>query len=221
MKWTKEHDKELVKEMLMERPFEQPKGSPMIGLIWQKIVDNLNAKEYQKFCLKGIRSVRERYGILEEKHKRKMREELNESGISPEPDELDQLLEEIIALFNSHDEIREKDKETKNDEKNIAEDIRFKALETFGETKRRKSETTSDSESEQGENCQTRKTDNRKKRKSQTLEYFRSKHDSELEFNKQELEVRKQELELRRQELEAHSSQNEGLMKVLLEFTKK
>ena len=57
--------------------------------------------------------MRERYGILEEKHKRKMREELNESGISPEPDELDQLLEEIIALFNSHDEIREKEKETK------------------------------------------------------------------------------------------------------------
>ena len=207
--------------MLMKRPFEQPKGSRMIGLIWQKIVDNLNAKEYPKFCLKGIRSVRERYGILEEKHKRKMREELNESGTSPEPDELDQLLEEIIALFNSHDEIREKEKETKNDEKNIAEDIRFKALETFGETKRRKSETISDSESEQGENGQTRKTDNRKKRKSKTLEYFRSKHDSELELKKQELEVRKQELELRRQELEAHRLQNEGLMKVLLEFTKK
>ena len=155
------------------------------------------------------------------KHKRKMREELNESGISHEPDELDQLLEEIIALFNSHDEIQEKDKETKNDEKNIAEDIRFKALETFGETKRGKSKTTSDSESEQGENCQTRKTDNRKKGKSQTLEYFRSKHDSELEFKKQDLEVQKQELEVRRQELEAHRSQNEGLMKVLLEFTKK
>ena len=70
----------------------------------------------------------------------------------------------------------------------IAEDIRLKALETFGETKRRKSETTSDSESEQADNCQTRRTDNRKKRKSKTLEYFRSKHDSELEFKKQELE---------------------------------
>ena len=112
MKWTKEHDKELVKEMLMERPFEQPKGSRMIGLIWQKIMDNLNAKEYPKFCLKGIRSVRERYGILE-KYKRKMREETSASGISPEPDELDQLLEEIIALFNSHDEIREKERDKK------------------------------------------------------------------------------------------------------------
>ena len=45
-----------------------------------------------------------------------MREETNASGINPEPDELDQLLEEIIALFNSHDEIREKEetKMTKN-----------------------------------------------------------------------------------------------------------
>ncbi|CAB3993629.1 Hypothetical predicted protein [Paramuricea clavata] len=142
MKWTKEHDKELLKEMLMERPFEQPKGSRMIGLIWQKIMDNLNTKAYPKFCLKGIRSVRERYGILEEKYRRKMREEMNASGISPEANEIDQLLEEIIALFDSNEEVREKEKETKNEEKGIAEDIRLKALETVGETKRRKNEIT-------------------------------------------------------------------------------
>ncbi|CAB4017123.1 Hypothetical predicted protein [Paramuricea clavata] len=110
MKWTKEHDKELLKEMLMEQAWP----------------------------------------ILEEKYRRKMREEINASGISPEADEIDQLLEEIIALFDSNEEVREK-------EKGIAEDIRLKALETVGETKRRKSETTSDSESEQSENCQTGK----------------------------------------------------------------
>lgn len=60
MKWTRQHDLELLREILAERPFEQPKGSRMIGIVWQKIVDNLNAKSFPRFILKDIRAVRER-----------------------------------------------------------------------------------------------------------------------------------------------------------------
>ena len=44
MKWTKDHDQQLLQEILAERPFEHPKGPRQIGAIWQKIVDNLNSK---------------------------------------------------------------------------------------------------------------------------------------------------------------------------------
>ena len=44
MKWTKDHDQQLHREILAERPFEHPKGSRHIGAVWQKIVDNLNSK---------------------------------------------------------------------------------------------------------------------------------------------------------------------------------
>ena len=44
MKWTKDHDQQLLQEILAERPFENPKGSRHIGAVWQKIVDNPNSK---------------------------------------------------------------------------------------------------------------------------------------------------------------------------------
>lgn len=222
MKWSKEHDKELLKEILFERPFEQPKGSRMIGLVWQRIVDNLNNKEFPKFVLKNIRAVRERYGVLEEKYKRKLREEVNATGISPEPDEVGQMMEEIIALFESYEEQRQKEKQERSEDQHLAEDIRLRALETFGETRRRRDDTQSDANtSDDEESPRPKRTRNRRKSQSDALEYFRSKHNSELEFKRQELDIRKQEMELRKQELELQRSQNEGLMKLLLEHVKK
>ena len=59
----------------------------MIGMIWQEVMDNLNVKSSSHFILKDIRTVRERYGILEKKYKKKIREEINASGIAvKEPD---------------------------------------------------------------------------------------------------------------------------------------
>ncbi len=59
MKWTPEHDLELVKEMLAERPFDYPKGSREIGTVWKKIVSNLNAKKEIQFNVNTIRAVRD------------------------------------------------------------------------------------------------------------------------------------------------------------------
>ena len=71
IKWTQAHDKHLLREILAERPFDHQKGSRQIGVVWQTIVDNLNSKTEISFNLTSIRSVRERYGLLERKHKKK------------------------------------------------------------------------------------------------------------------------------------------------------
>ena len=97
MKWTDQHDLELVKEILAERPFDHPKGSRQIGLVWQKIVDNLNGRADIVFNLKDIRAVRDRYNLLERKFKKKEREEINASGIGTyESSELDDAIEEAF-----------------------------------------------------------------------------------------------------------------------------
>ena len=70
MKWTPEHDVELVKEMQAESPFDYRKGSREIGGVWKKIVSNLNAKKEIKFNVNTIRAVRDRYQLLEAKFKR-------------------------------------------------------------------------------------------------------------------------------------------------------
>ena len=75
---------------MAEGPFEQPKGSRVIGMVWQKIFGKLNAKSSPCFILKDIRanSAREMWNT-EKKFKSKTREEeVNASGISvEEPDE--------------------------------------------------------------------------------------------------------------------------------------
>jgi hypothetical protein len=206
MKWTDQHDLELVKEILAERPFDHPKGSRQIGLVWQKIVDNLNGRADIVFNLKDIRAVRDRYNLLERKFKKKEREEINASGIGTyESSELDDAIEEASALFESLGEEREKGKSAKEEDRIQAEDVRLVALETARETAKRKATSVNDSF---------------KAKKTAIVEFLRDKSNQEIEFKKEELEVRKQELEMRNRELEAQRQQNQNLLQTLLEFAK-
>ena len=59
---------------------------------WKKIANILNKRaEFQV----NKRSVRDHYMLLVEKFKKNTSQELRASGISPEPSELDRLLEQI------------------------------------------------------------------------------------------------------------------------------
>ena len=93
----------------------------------------------------------------------------------------------------------------------MAEDVRLKALETVAETKKRKTECAPDVACGSGI---------RNKRKA-ALEYFKLKHENELDFKHLEHEVRKQEIELKKKELDIEKFSNENLMKILMEFVKK
>ena len=79
------------------QPFKAKKGSPERGRIWNLIAESLNQIDKPKFKV-NKRSVRERFNLLAEKYKTKIRNEEKASGISPEITELDMLLEEILAL---------------------------------------------------------------------------------------------------------------------------
>ena len=99
MKWTQAHDKHLLREILAERPFDHQKGLRQIGTVWQTIVDNHNSKTEISFNLTSIRSVRERYELLETKHKKNTSNELKLGGINTEPTEFDLAMEDIISQF--------------------------------------------------------------------------------------------------------------------------
>ena len=100
MKWTDQHDHEFIKEILTERPFDHPKGSRQIGLVWERIVNSLNSRADIVFNLKDIRAVRDRYNLLARKYKKKEREEINASGIgTDEPSELDDALRKLLLFL--------------------------------------------------------------------------------------------------------------------------
>ena len=212
MKWSDQHDLELVKEILAERPFDHPKGSRQIGQVWQTIVDNLNSRADIVFNLKDIRAVRDRYNLLEKKYKKKEREEIDASGLGTvEPSELDDAIEEVAALFESQEQERDKEKNSKQDERSQAEDARLVALETARETDKRKG---SDNGSFKAK--RTAIVDFLRDKSNQESEYRKK----ELEHKAQELEVGKQELEIRRMELDAQTKQNQNLLNTLLELAK-
>lgn len=218
MKWTKQHDLELVKEILTERPFDHAKGSRQIGLVWQKIMDNLNTRTETRFCIKDIRAVRDRFSLLQKKYKRQMREEITASGIEVgEPSELDLALEEAVMLFESEDEEREKNRTAKEEEKIKAEEVRRVAVESIKETNKRKSETELSSSS-----------GSFKSKKAATLTYLMEKADKEINVRKmevqqkeKELEVRKLELELKNKQFEIQQEQNKQMMELLMTLAKK
>ncbi|CAH3114994.1 unnamed protein product, partial [Pocillopora meandrina] len=91
----KAHDTLLCREVLALEPYKHKKGSNEAGKIWTDIAQSLKNCQQLKFKQNlSQRAVREIF-LLQTRYKDKEREETRASGISPEQDELDVLLEEI------------------------------------------------------------------------------------------------------------------------------
>ena len=101
MEWKEEHDILLCREILVSQPFQFKERTVERGKIWDEIANRLNNCETVKFRVTK-RSVRERFKLIKEKFKRKIREEENASGIDEEPaSELEQALENICSMEDS------------------------------------------------------------------------------------------------------------------------
>ena len=214
MKWTPKHDLELVKEMLAERPFDYPKGSREIGAVWKKIMSNLNSKAEINFTLNTIRAVRDRYQLLETKFKRNMQKELNASGVAVEPTEFDEAMEDLVEYFENQEATAEIEKEAKlenmENQKQKAEDVRLKALETFSETKKGKN--TAEKESDKCSNSKRRVT---------AVKFLQEKAERDMALRKEELELRRKELELKEEQLRLQNQQQGEMMKALFSMINK
>ena len=90
-----EKDVLFCREILVSKLFNTKKSSPERGQVWNDIADNLCQQQQPTFRV-NQKSVRDHYNKLVMGYKRKMRDELNASGISPEEREIDKLLEEIV-----------------------------------------------------------------------------------------------------------------------------
>ena len=103
MEWSEKHDVVLCREVLVMEPYQHPYRSKERGDVWNQIALNLNGLDHPKFKV-NKRSVRDTLTLLITKHKAKMRQEENASGIDCEETELDQAIEEIIDKEKLADE---------------------------------------------------------------------------------------------------------------------
>lgn len=210
MEWNDRKDILLCHEVLQAEPYRAKEKTVGRAQAWEKIANSLNKRADFKV---NKRSVRNHYMVLVEKFKKKTSQELKASGISPEPTELDRLLEEIIeraeACDQSRDEEDDNTREKKQKEQEQAKDIRLKAMESLSETKKR---SLSDGD---GENQNKAK----KKRSNGTemVAYLRERATEENRLKERDIEIRSVKLEKEAERQQLLDKQHNNLMELLLQ----
>ena len=178
-------------------PFKHRKGSVERGTAWKKIASNLNASSNMKFAVSRS-SVRNYLVLPQKKYRKKMRQEKQPSGISPEKTELDELIEEINDIeemaASEHQEAGRIKQDKADQDKNKACDMRRKAMETLGETKKRQAQDEKENQRE----------DKRKRRSGgDTIEYLKERYAHERATKEEEKELKRKmhEFEMKKHDL--------------------
>ena len=197
----------MCQEILVLEPFKNKKGSISRGQIWEKIANNLNGLELPRFKV-SRRAVRERYTLLSEKFKAKMKDEEKASGIECDLSEVEKALEEIAEKEVAAEDIVENDKKADNAK---AMEMRNRALESLGKTQKRQ-------RNEDEENAKPKQ----KSRRSggDTIAYLREKNVLVQKWKEEELQLQKQRVEVEGKREDQSRKQHQDMMKILLEQTK-
>ena len=195
MEWKEEHDVLLCREILVSQPFKFKERTVERGKIWDEIANQWNNCQTLKFRV-NKRSVRERFKLIKEKFKRKIQDKEKASGIDVEPaSELEQALEDICALQESLPAEVLDSKQAKAEANKLkAEEIRQKAMESFGQTKPREGQEEPAKKKRRGRN--------------DSIQFLREKSEKELE-------VRKQGLKLKEKEQERLFEQQQEMMRLM------
>ena len=131
MEWTEQHGNILCQEILVLEPFKAKKGSIAVGQIWGEIANNLNSLQHPQFRVTK-RSVRERYTLLSDKFRAKMRDEEKASGIDTDLSDVEKALEEKVETEAVVEETAQNNKESAK-----AAEMIYRALENLGGTQKR------------------------------------------------------------------------------------
>ena len=125
------------REIIFVNPFIAKKKSVQRSALWQRVADTLNSIKDPVFFFVFFvdkSSVRDHIGVLVQRFKRKETKELKESGISPTKTELDETIEQVIAMEESADEQHHLEDGEKRDkmegDRLKAEEMRRTAMET-------------------------------------------------------------------------------------------
>ncbi|PFX13781.1 hypothetical protein AWC38_SpisGene22109 [Stylophora pistillata] len=193
MVWTEKHDMLLCREIITADLFTDiKKGTARRSAKWAAIAEALVAvKDIDVPFRVDKRAVRDRYNLLAERMRIKIKNEEKASSISPTRSEVEEALEYLIEKEDAFDEIHKNNMNRKDDvaEREKAEELRNVAMESLGTTKRRKED-----EKENSLDCKQPKR--RRSAGSETMAYLRKKSKKERQGRAEEIELRKAQLEL-------------------------
>ena len=145
-------------------------------------------------CFCDKRSVRDHISILIKQQKRKVAVEEKASGINPEPTELDNALEQIMALEETADvelaELNNEKKEKVEQDKLTPTDMRKKAMEKLGDTQKR--------QREEGD----QKTRKSRRNGNDALQFLKEKADKDMELKREEISLKQSQQSLEEKRVE-------------------
>ena len=171
MEWTEQHDNILCQEILVLEPFKAK----------IKIANNLNSLQHPQFRVTK-RSVRERYTLLSDKFRAKMRDEEKASAIDTDLSDVEKALEETVEKETVVEETAQNDEKKINSAK--AAEMRYRALENLGGTQKRQRKDEVENE--------TAARAKRRRSGSDTVAYLREKNDLMQKWKMEEMQLRKQ-----------------------------
>ena len=188
MVWTKEKESFLLREVAAERVLTHKLRSKERGTLWQTVAIKMNALGAEVTS----RSVRDHYNNMSKKYRARMaREERSTGEGGSELTEQEQLLEDLIEIEEATEQMGVNEEEEKRQriekEKGQALEMRERAMERFGETRKRLG---GGHEGEEG----TKK----RRRSSDMLEWLKGKIESERKEKEIERNNKKEELEIQR-----------------------
>lgn len=222
MFWTDRHDVILCREILIHNPFQYKKSSIQRGQVWNDIAERLVAVDEVRFKSDlDRRGVRDRYNLLANKLRRKLKDERKASGIETDMSEVEVALEDLIEREDESDKQHKENQDQnlkKKEDRQQAEDIRTKSLERLGETQKRKG---------QDSNLQT-KTKKKRATGGDAVEFLRERTEAMVAARKEEvnMKVKQQEaeskrhqdfLELMRQQQQQQQQQMHNMQAMLLQ----
>ncbi len=185
MIWTDLHDEMLRREINVVDVFTgTKKGTVKRSEKWGEVVENLSAVRCLHFKVDKL-AVRDRYNLLHSTYQRKLKKEETASGVAVEMTEVERALEFVMEKEDAAEQLQQEGKLKKaanEAEKVNAEDIRKKAMESLGETQKRKS-------TESGITPMKKKRCNG----SDTVRYLK-KHKKMLDVEEKKLEMEEKKL---------------------------
>ena len=139
--WNQRLDIILLREYIFQKPYQYKPGSEDSCHSWNQVQDNLKTF-CNEFTGQTVKSLRDHLNLILRKRETVVKALEKQSGIEVEETEIDTLMDninmekkEFLEFFAAK---KEENKATEEVEKKRANDTRLKAMETVGETKKRK-----------------------------------------------------------------------------------
>ena len=184
--WREHHEMCLLREVLTHEHYRFRFGSKERGAAWTAIacqLEDMGMKVNQ-------RSVREKFTRMMTSFKKKEAQEKRASGVDVDFTEKDQALLDIMERMEECEEENEQERQKENYDKETAAEMRKRAVERLGETRKQTNVEGEDGGTPEG----------KRKRSGELVEVLkesvratRNREEAEREFKEREMQVREQQ----------------------------